>query len=52
MMAPSVYQLQVVQLVCSAATARFVVVFVDERYVLVRVEPYTTHRALAVLSFQ
>jgi hypothetical protein len=52
MMAPSVYQLQVVQLVCSTARARFVMMLVDERYVLIEVEPQTTHRTLSVLSFQ
>src|SRR5215213_2024586 len=51
-MTPPVYQLQVVQLVCSAIAARHSVVFVDEGDVLIGVEPYTTHRALAVLSLQ
>src|SRR3954463_2864471 len=50
LMAPPVYQLQVVQLICSAATAWSVVVFVNERDVLVRIEPSPTHRALAILS--
>ena len=52
MMAPPVYQLQVVHLVRSAAVARCVVVFVDERNVLIRVEPHTTHRASVVLPSQ
>jgi hypothetical protein len=49
MMAPSVYQLDVVQLICSATTAWFVVVFIDEGDVLVRIEPSSTYRALASL---
>src|SRR4051812_39076802 len=49
MMAPPVYQLDVVQLICSATTAWFVVVFIDEGDVLVRIEPPSTHRALAIL---
>ena len=49
MMAPPVYQLDVVQLICSAKTAWFVVVFIDEGDVLVRIEPPSTHRALAIL---
>ena len=51
-MAPPVYQLQVVQVVRSAVTARYGVVFVDEWDVLIRVEPYATHGALVVLSSQ
>jgi hypothetical protein len=49
MMAPPVYQLKVVHLICSAATAWPVVMFVDERDVLVRIEPPATHRAFAIL---
>jgi len=41
MVAPPVYQLQIVQLVCSAAMARCVVVLIDEGYVLIGVEPST-----------
>jgi len=52
MMAPPVYQLEVVQLICSAATAWSVVVYVDERDVLVRIEPPSTHRALAILLLE
>src|SRR4051794_37693366 len=52
MVAPPVYQLQVVQLVRSAVTARYGVVFVDEWDVLVRVEPYATHGAPVVLPSQ
>src|SRR3954454_3848387 len=52
MVAPPVYQLQVVQVVRSAVTARDGVVFVDEWDVLIRVEPYATHGALVVLSSQ
>src|SRR5215210_8870717 len=52
MVAPPVYQLQVVQVVRSAVTARYGVVFVDEWDVLIRVEPYATHGALVVLSSQ
>src|SRR4051794_33694419 len=52
MVAPPVYQLQVVQVVRSAVTARDGVVFVDEWDVLIRVGPYATHGALVVLSSQ
>ena len=52
MMAPPVYQLQVVQLVCSAATARHDVVFVDEGNVLIGIEPHTADRAFVVLPPQ
>src|SRR4051794_31530780 len=52
MMTPPVYQLQVVHPVRSATVTRRVVVFVDERNVLIRVEPHTTHRASVVLPFQ
>jgi hypothetical protein len=52
MMTPPVYQLQVVQLVCSAVAAQHSVVFVDEGNILIGVEPHTTHRALAILPSQ
>src|SRR4051794_17152067 len=52
MMAPPVYQLQVVWLICSAATARPDVVFVDEGNVLIGIEPHTAHRAFVVLPPQ
>jgi len=49
MVAPPVYQLQVVQLVRSALVTRHVVVFVDEGDVLIGIEPNATQRAFAVL---
>jgi hypothetical protein len=52
MVAPPVYQLQIVRLVRSAAAARHGVMFVDEGDVLVGVEPYATHRTLVVLPPQ
>ncbi len=52
MVAPPVYQLQVVQLVRSALVTRRVVVFVDEGDILIGVEPHATQRALAVLPSQ
>src|SRR4051794_5196709 len=52
MVAPSVYQLQVVQLVCSALAARCGVVCVDDGEILIGVEPHATHRASAALSLQ
>jgi hydrogenase maturation factor len=52
MAAPPVHQLQVVQLVCSAVTARRFVVFVNEGDVLIGVEPNAAQRALAALPSQ
>jgi hypothetical protein len=52
MVAPPVYQSQIVRLVCSAVAARRGVVLVDEGNVLVGVEPHAAHRAFAVLPPQ
>src|SRR3982750_2344384 len=43
MMAPPVYQLQIVRLVCSAMTAWHGMVFVNEGDILIRIELHTTH---------
>jgi hypothetical protein len=52
MMAPPVYQLQVVDPVRSAAMARYVVMPVDQGQIFLRIEAHTTHGASAVLAFQ
>src|SRR5690348_2494166 len=52
MVAPPVYQLQIVQLVCSAMTARHGMVFVDEGDILIGVELHATHRTSSVLSLE
>src|SRR3954453_12173952 len=52
MMAPPVYQLQVVDLVRSTEMARCVMVCVDERKVLVRIEANMAQGAPVVLSLQ
>ena len=52
MMAPPVYQLQVVDLVRSAEMARCVMMCIDERKVLVRIEANMAQGAPVVLSLQ